>query len=182
MFWDRVQLQPLDLIPEGLKKLGRRFVESLLANGQQKDDHVVVGLNKGVTKFGMVWFIEDYWRLLKIIEDYWRLLKITGWWWMVAIFGIFPGILGCCPHPNWLTHIFQRGGPTTNQNCVEIFSHNIFGKMMLLIFSNFGCGMSKNHCKIYPHSRWDPVSKIWKPHGWVWKLGICAPNWPLSLQ
>ena len=24
---------------------------------------------------------------------------------------IFPFILGCCHHPNWRTHIFQRGGP-----------------------------------------------------------------------
>ena len=30
-------------------------------------------------------------------------------------FCIFPLILGCCHHPNWRTHIFQRGGPTTNQ-------------------------------------------------------------------
>ena len=25
------------------------------------------------------------------------------WWWMVAIFYIFPEILGCCHHPNWLS-------------------------------------------------------------------------------
>ena len=29
---------------------------------------------------------------------------------MVAMFGIFPWILGCDYHPNWRTHIFQRGG------------------------------------------------------------------------
>ena len=33
---------------------------------------------------------------------------------LVAINFIFPLILGCCHHPNWRTHIFQRGGPTTN--------------------------------------------------------------------
>ena len=30
-------------------------------------------------------------------------------------FFIFPEILGLCHHPNWRTHIFQRGGPTTKQ-------------------------------------------------------------------
>ena len=30
-------------------------------------------------------------------------------------FFIFPLILGCDYHPNWRSHIFQRGGPTTNQ-------------------------------------------------------------------
>ena len=34
---------------------------------------------------------------------------------LVAIFGIFPLILGC--QSSQLTHIFQRGGPTTNQWC-----------------------------------------------------------------
>ena len=34
---------------------------------------------------------------------------------LVAINVFFPEILGCCHHPNWRTHIFQRGGPTTNQ-------------------------------------------------------------------
>ena len=29
---------------------------------------------------------------------------------LVAIFGIFPLILGCFHHPNWRSHIFQRGG------------------------------------------------------------------------
>ena len=33
-------------------------------------------------------------------------------------FGIFPLILGFDYHPNWLTHIFQRGGLTTNQYCL----------------------------------------------------------------
>ena len=30
-------------------------------------------------------------------------------------FFIFPLILGCFHHPNWRSHIFQRGGATTNQ-------------------------------------------------------------------
>ena len=52
--------------------------------------------------------------------------RTEGWivqpavWWaldmflvggLVAIFGIFPWILGVDYHPNWRTYIFQRGGP-----------------------------------------------------------------------
>ena len=39
----------------------------------------------------------------------------TGWWFGCHQFGIFLFILGWFHHPNWRTHIFQRGGPTTNQ-------------------------------------------------------------------
>ena len=45
---------------------------------------------------------------------------ISGWWFGCHEFGIFPLILGCSHHPNWRTHIFQRGGPTTNQICIQI--------------------------------------------------------------
>ena len=53
--------------------------------------------------------------------------NFSGLWWyevlqiihlvggLVAINFIFPEILGLCHHPNWRTHMFQRGGPTTNQ-------------------------------------------------------------------
>ena len=34
---------------------------------------------------------------------------------LVAIFYVPINIKGLCHHPNWRTHIFQRGGPTTNQ-------------------------------------------------------------------
>ena len=39
------------------------------------------------------------------------------WYWLVVwnINFIFPLILGMSNHPHWRTHIFQRGGPTTNQ-------------------------------------------------------------------
>ena len=32
----------------------------------------------------------------------WFIISKTAWWWLVAIFGIFPLILGCFHHPNWL--------------------------------------------------------------------------------
>ena len=37
----------------------------------------------------------------------------TGWWWLEHDF-YFP-IYWECHHPNWRTHIFQRGRYTTNQ-------------------------------------------------------------------
>ena len=37
---------------------------------------------------------------------------ITGWWFGTSI--LFSHSVGN-NHPNWRTHIFQRGGPTTNQ-------------------------------------------------------------------
>ena len=38
---------------------------------------------------------------------------IYAGWWFVAIF--YVPIYWVSNHPNWRTHIFQRGGPTTNQ-------------------------------------------------------------------
>ena len=45
---------------------------------------------------------------------------MTGWpwcsaWWFGCHFWHFP-IYWECHHPNWRTHIFQWGGPTTNQS------------------------------------------------------------------
>ena len=43
---------------------------------------------------------------------------------LVAMIFIFPEILGCIHHPNWLTHIFQRGGyTTTNQSWFAMVDH-----------------------------------------------------------
>ena len=42
----------------------------------------------------------------------WLVYLVGG---LVAINFIFPLILGISNHPNWRTHIFQRGGLTTNQ-------------------------------------------------------------------
>ena len=54
------------------------------------------------------------WSIVPILI--WKYLKNMLIWLVVwNIHFIFPEILGCFHHPNWLTHIFQRGGPTTNQ-------------------------------------------------------------------
>ena len=48
----------------------------------------------------------------------------TGWWFGTCF--IFP-FSWECHHPNWRTHIFQRGGPTTNQNrCYLFFLHDFW--------------------------------------------------------
>ena len=44
-------------------------------------------------------------------EGRWKLWLVGG---LVAIWIIFP-MYWVANHPNWRTHIFQRGGPTTNQ-------------------------------------------------------------------
>ena len=54
-------------------------------------------------------------RQLELQKEFPSWETMTGWWWMVAMNFIFPLILGCDYHPNWRTHIFQRGSPTTNQ-------------------------------------------------------------------
>ena len=40
-------------------------------------------------------------------------------------FFIFPEILGISNHPNWRSHIFQRGGPTTNQVNMSIWCYHL---------------------------------------------------------
>ena len=45
-------------------------------------------------------------------------LKRTGWWFGCHEF-YFP-IYWVANHPNWLTHIFQRGGLTTNQHSFRL--------------------------------------------------------------
>ena len=42
-------------------------------------------------------------------------LSNPGWWWLEHD-GLFSHSVGECHHPNWRTHIFQRGRSTTNQN------------------------------------------------------------------
>ena len=44
-------------------------------------------------------------------------IPLTGWWELVAINLAFSQKYWECHHPNWRSHIFQRGGPTTNQTC-----------------------------------------------------------------
>ena len=74
-------------------------------------------------------------RWLQVLELLRRLHRARPWPWLFVttgdFYGIinhswlvvngchqfwcFPEILGCDYHPKWRTHIFQRGGPTTNQ-------------------------------------------------------------------
>ena len=49
-----------------------------------------------------------------MVVQWYSLILVGGNW--LPFFGMFPEILGFDYHPNWRTHIFQRGGPTTNQN------------------------------------------------------------------
>ena len=55
------------------------------------------------------WFIWEHWESMMII---------SGWWWLEHEFS-FP-FSWECHHPSWRTHIFQRGGSTTNQKYVSL--------------------------------------------------------------
>jgi len=44
--------------------------------------------------------------------------QMTGWWWLEHGFYDFP-FSWECHHPNWQTHIFQRGRYTTNQDLID---------------------------------------------------------------
>ena len=58
-------------------------------------------------------FGDDLPKILDIVDCDWLCTHLVGG--LVAMNFMFPEILGCDYHPNWRTHIFQRGGPTTNQ-------------------------------------------------------------------
>ena len=57
--------------------------------------------------FGITW----YWIWLNDSIFHWHRLTIqSGWWWLEHDY-YFPWLLGMeCHHPNWWSHIFQRGG------------------------------------------------------------------------
>ena len=62
----------------------------------------------------------DLWKIIMFGNNHTKQDDITGWWWMVAIDWYFPMNIGLeCNHPNWRTHIFQRGGPTTKQDDIS---------------------------------------------------------------
>ena len=73
----------------------------------------------------------------------WPLMTINGcispgWWF--GTFSIFPYIGN--NHPNWWTHIFQRGGPTTNQS----HFHGIYITMGSKKWFNDSMGYSMGIC------------------------------------
>ena len=70
--------------------------------------------------------------LLVIVKIVWFLFRQFFSWadilctWLVVWlpFGLFSHMLGMSNHPNWRTHIFQRGGPTTNQILTVLPDHS----------------------------------------------------------
>ena len=55
-----------------------------------------------------------------IVVNHLTVTRITGWWFGCHF--LFSHSVGN-NHPNWRTHIFQRGGPTTNQIMVRKGNH-----------------------------------------------------------
>ena len=61
--------------------------------------------------------------------------ELVGGNWLPWIWHFPRNDLGCCHHPNWRSHIFQRGGPTTNQwRWIPIHPLNIPMKMEIFSF------------------------------------------------
>ena len=50
------------------------------------------------------------------------------WFWLVVWLPsiLFSHILGCCHHPNWRSHIFQRGGPTTKKQGWSMYNRCVW--------------------------------------------------------
>ena len=51
-------------------------------------------------------------------------IDLVGGDWLPWILIVPILIVGCDYHPNWRTHIFQRGGPTTNQILLIIINYS----------------------------------------------------------
>ena len=66
--------------------------------------------------------------------------RLSGWWCGTSI--LLSHKLGCCHHPNWRSHIFQRGGPTTNQlwsiQYVIIWDHSTYNLMTWVMLTAHG--------------------------------------------
>ena len=65
-------------------------------------------------------------------------IAIAGWWFGTCLFNFFP-IYWVSNHPTWRTHIFQKGGSTTNQH-LQVHSP--------LQLSHAPAGSSCNSCEI----------------------------------
>ena len=83
------------------------------------------------------------WKELDHGKIYRKPVRSVVWTCLVAINFIFPLILGFCHHPNWRSHIFQRGGKTTNQPMETIGNHWSYCKKddgkNTMVFYRFPC-------------------------------------------
>ena len=72
---------------------------------------------------------------------------ITGWWFGTWMDYDFP-FSWECHHPNWQTHIFQRGRYTTNQFCFFFVVWEVMGSFQPL------------HCRDFSKFRWVSLTKL----------------------
>ena len=72
--------------------------------------HISVGYHLVMQRFAM----ENH----HLFNRYWLVVWLP--------FFVFPEILGSFHHPNWRTHIFQRGGPTTNQSSLSNWMGHLY--------------------------------------------------------
>ena len=82
-----------------------------------QENPIFDGKNHGFPMNGLLWLSiqldRGYYK--HVARNIWFVTLVTGWWF--GTFGLWLSIqLGMeCHHPNWLSHIFQRGRSTTNQ-------------------------------------------------------------------
>ena len=84
--------------------------------------HRICTKNSHISRIWWRWWLCDSWLFNEISTidgyDFWLVV------WNIFYFPIYWE----CHHPNWLTHIFQRAGPTTNQiwiDLIDCHSHGI---------------------------------------------------------
>ena len=123
----------------------------------------------------MQWFhvkkIEE-WQWWGSLQWPWESTRVSGGQWGVnqkivayLVGGLvamvyFPMNIGCCHHPNWRTHIFQRGGYTTTNQIqpedIRMFFEDVNGKhrWFRMVIGSYNK---------YISSLWQQTWSLWQP-------------------
>ena len=92
-----------------------------------------------------------------------------------------------CHHPNWRTHIFQRGRSTTNQTCFfwdlfGLWNHQIqrltnLGAVTWVTSARFNPSHSMwNLCSAGPEMNMEIYMDIWNMYIYIWIYGVSLGN------
>ena len=138
--------------------------ETVLARSSFWWDH---SITKGIAQSNND---EVWWGRCPIISKRIHFIKPPGWWFGTCF--IFPYIGN--NNPNWRTHIFQSGGPTTNQPQVSIH--------FMMINSH---PMAPEECGAI-HRQGMATSMVmscWGPYGWevLWCRTQGTRDWHVDL-
>ena len=126
---------------------------------EQLNVHVVIILRRKPTGNSLKMPWTQHW-ISGLVLDH-ALIWLVVW----LPFLIFPLILGLCHHPNWRTHIFQRGGWTTNQLIVCRFFFLFFWHSYGGFLHSYGGSPTRSG---------DGIRKIPSRNGWFWGVLLLA--------